>query len=93
VRKLRKLLKRPIKLVFGKSLSFSTSLRSFFKQLGGVGAHVSATCCSLAAQGKLNFGLDLDNDRHLGLLLLSLIAAPLASKRPGRAIGSLQDGS
>ena len=64
MRELRKLLKRGIKLALAERLRSGRNMRRLFKQACGIGADVYAMCGGLAAQFRLNLGLDVNDDRH-----------------------------
>src|SRR5271166_2376755 len=76
VRELSKLLKRGVKLAFAQRLRSGGNMRRLFKQACGIGTDVYAMCGGLAAQFRLNLGLDVNDDRHrrrLSLLLPSVL--------------------
>jgi len=62
VRELRKLLKRGIKLALAERLRSGRNLRRLFKQACGIRADVNAMLGGLAAQFRLNLGLDVNDE-------------------------------
>src|SRR5271165_5060216 len=57
-------------------------MRCLFKQACGIGADVYAMCGGLAAQFRLNLGLDVNDDRHRRRLSRFIAVCPAVYRRP-----------